>query len=71
MSRFCGCLWLLGVFMLAERRMGELMEYQWQKIGLNNGAATPTRVDEKPTLTEAGIDKYLADVARKIEGSRA
>lgn len=52
--------------MRAERRLGELMEYQRQTVGLNRGAAAPTRVDEKPTLADAGIDKNLADRARKM-----
>jgi hypothetical protein len=52
----------------AERRIGELMAAQRETEGLNKGAAT--RVAEKPasppTLAEAGIDKNLADRARKL-----
>jgi hypothetical protein len=51
----------------AERRIGELMAAQRETEGLNKGAAT--RVAEKPasppTLAEVGIDKNLADRARK------
>jgi phage N-6-adenine-methyltransferase len=53
----------------AERRIGELMEAQKQTVGLNNGSRlvgpSATRQDERPTLAEAGIDKHLADRARK------
>ena len=60
--------------MRAERRIGELMEYQRQTLGLNKGAAGlgsnqhQVRVIEQPapTLAEAGIDKNLADRARKM-----
>lgn len=55
--------------MRAERRLGELMEYQRQTVGMNTGAkgvGTEVRVDTKPTLAEAGIDKNLADRARKM-----
>jgi hypothetical protein len=33
-------------------------------MGLNKGAAVPTRVDDKPTLASQGIDKNLAHQAR-------
>jgi phage N-6-adenine-methyltransferase len=49
----------------AERRLGELMADQRETVGFNKGTAITTRVDERPTLTEAGIDKHLADRARK------
>ena len=60
----------------AERRCGELMEAQRASEGLNKGGAERgigrrgnagrkgTRID-KPTLAAAGIDKSLADRARK------
>jgi hypothetical protein len=51
----------------AERRIGELMEAQRETVGLAQGRRTdlgpkPTQVG---TLAEAGIDKHLADRARK------
>ena len=66
--------------MRAERRVGELIQAQKETEGLNRGAAgTPgpgrgnknvglekTRVSSQPTLAEAGIDKNLADRARKL-----
>lgn len=61
----------------AERRLGELMAAQRETVGLNAGAAAggekegPRGLyinprDERPTLAEAGIDKNLADRARKL-----
>lgn len=55
----------------AERRIGELMETQRKTIGLNDGGRpkkTRSNSDpvSKPTLAEAGIDKHLADRARKL-----
>lgn len=59
----------------AERRIGELMSSQRETIGLNEGqrlagrdSAGPiqTRRDDRPTLDDAGIDKHLADRARKL-----
>jgi phage N-6-adenine-methyltransferase len=53
----------------AERRIGELMASQRETVGLNTGSRlvgpSSTRQDDKPTLAEAGIDKHLADRARK------
>jgi phage N-6-adenine-methyltransferase len=54
----------------AERRIGELMAAQKQAGLMSNGAANAgwkeTRVQSAPpTLAEAGIDKNLADRARK------
>lgn len=53
----------------AERRIGELMEAQKNSVGLSAGTRGSkiqgARVDERPTLAEAGIDKHLADRARK------
>jgi len=37
---------------------------QKETVGLNRGAAVPTRVDDKPTLAPQGIDKNLAHQAR-------
>jgi hypothetical protein len=61
--------------MRAERRVGELMQAQRETVGLATGGdATrarvqygPEREDVKPTLADAGIDKHLADRARKID----
>jgi hypothetical protein len=57
----------------AERRLGELMAAQKEAIGVNKGgrpklgpAEDPVLEEEKPgTLEDAGIDKKLADRARK------
>jgi hypothetical protein len=59
----------------ALRRLGELMQAQKETVGLNKGAAEPgankrglennPRSDARPTLAEAGIDKNLANAARK------
>lgn len=63
----------------AERRLGELMKKQREGFGLNEGTKSQIRQKEggglrenppekqKPTLKEAGIDKNLADRARKAE----
>lgn len=56
--------------MRAERRLGELMAEQRDTVGLakgqlRRGSALNPRED-KPTLAEAGIDKHLADRARKM-----
>jgi phage N-6-adenine-methyltransferase len=60
--------------MRAERRIGELMEYQRKTVGMNRGAngsvvsgseRDPVK-DDRPTLADAGIDKHLADRARKM-----
>jgi len=57
--------------MRAERRIGELMEYQRETVGLAKGGkpyqSTGSQSDPvAPTLSEAGIDKHLADRARKM-----
>jgi hypothetical protein len=62
----------------AERRIGELRQAQADTVGLNTGTAgtgnanvitcgsrSDPPVDKRPTLAEAGIDKHLADRARK------
>jgi hypothetical protein len=56
----------------AERRIGELMQAQKESVGLNQGAVkgkTGSKgnpvLDARPTLAEVGIDKALADRARK------
>jgi hypothetical protein len=60
--------------MRAERRLGELMEQQKKSFGLNKGGGdqrSKHRDSKKPggnanaTLAEAGIDKNLANRARK------
>ncbi len=57
----------------AERALGEMIKRQRETVGLNRGLAgtivtgskpDPVR-DDRPTLAEAGIDKHLADRARK------
>jgi phage N-6-adenine-methyltransferase len=54
----------------ATRRLGQLMQAQAATVGLAKGTrgskVKGARVDEKPTLAEAGIDKNLADRARKL-----
>jgi len=47
-----------------------MRQAQKETVGLNKGAAVPTRVDEKPTLASQGIDKNLAHQAR-IKGKDA
>lgn len=54
----------------AERRLGEIIQLQKETVGLATGGdAQRTRVgkgpESPPTLSEAGIDKHLADTARK------
>jgi N6-adenosine-specific RNA methylase IME4 len=53
----------------AEKRVGEMMEAQRESIGLAP-AGNPNWVSEKPnsppTLADAGIDKNLANRARKL-----
>jgi hypothetical protein len=58
--------------MRAERRVGELMEMQRVSVGLSEGGR-PSKtglnenpVSKAPTLADAGIDKNLADRARKM-----
>jgi hypothetical protein len=52
----------------AERKLGQLMEAQRETVGFNVGTrgsrTKGARVNEKPTLAEAGIDKNLAHRAR-------
>jgi hypothetical protein len=67
----------IAVRMRAERRVGELMAAQRETVGLRAGArdakkrktlrgtVTDLRKDV-PTLADAGIDKHLADRARKM-----
>lgn len=59
----------------AERRIGELMQAQRETEGLNAGAKGRGSNQHKvriatgptpPTLADAGIDKHLADRARKL-----
>ena len=54
----------------ATRRIGELMEEQKKTIGFSVGTRGShikgARVDDKPTLKEAGIDKNLAHEARGL-----
>lgn len=58
----------------AERRLGELIQDQKETVGLNRGGRPkqtgslehPVPADARPTLAEAGIDKGLADRARKL-----
>jgi hypothetical protein len=54
--------------MRAERRLGQLMKAQKETVGLSAGTRGSkkkgARVDDKPTLKEAGIDKNLAHQSR-------
>jgi hypothetical protein len=54
--------------MRAKRRLGELIKEQKKTVGLSAGTRGSkkkgARVDDKPTLAEAGIDKNLAHAAR-------
>src|SRR5262249_29189623 len=57
----------------AERRLGEMMQAQKETVGLNTGAKgigkkPKVRDSEKPTLSEAGIDKNLAYRCRSAAG---
>ena len=58
----------------AERHLGELMQAQRETLGLVNGRPKKNGSDSdpfsKPTLAEAGIDKHLADRARKNRAAR-
>jgi N6-adenosine-specific RNA methylase IME4 len=56
----------VAIRMRATRRLGEMIQAQKETVGLNKGAAVPTRVDTKPTLDSQGIDKNLAHEARKL-----
>jgi hypothetical protein len=53
----------------AERRLGQLMQAQKEEVGFNIGTRGSrirgARVNEKPTLAEAGIDKNTAHRARR------
>ena len=55
----------------AERKIGLLMQEQRESVGLSEGgrpAKTGSQsdpVNQPPTLSESGIDKHLADRARK------
>ncbi|WP_144378486.1 hypothetical protein [Mesorhizobium amorphae] len=55
----------------AERRLGELIAAQRETVGLSEGGR-PAKTGSRavpvslPTLAEAGIDKHLADRARKL-----
>jgi hypothetical protein len=59
----------------AERRLGELMQAQRETIGFNVGTrgsrTRGARVNKKPTLAEAGIDKNLAHKARSAAAMTA
>jgi hypothetical protein len=56
----------------AERRLGQMMQAQKETDGLNKGGRPKTGFSKhpvsspKPTFAEAGIDKNLADRARKL-----
>lgn len=55
--------------MRATRRCDQMRMKQKETVGLNAGArgvGTAVRVDDKPTLAEAGIDKNLANEGRKL-----
>ena len=56
----------------AERRLGEIIREQKETVGLAKAGRPPkiglpkNPISDTPTLSEAGIDKNLAHVARKI-----
>jgi len=57
----------------AERRIGQLIEAQKETVGLASGGqpyqstgSGRDPVERQPTLDDAGIDKHLADRARKL-----
>jgi hypothetical protein len=50
----------------AERRLGEMMEAQRKAGELDVGGRGQNRVRQKPSLLDAGIDKNLADRARRV-----
>lgn len=57
----------------AERRLGELMVAQRETVGLATAGRPSSKIgsaadpiSRAPTLAEAGIDKHLADRARKM-----
>lgn len=60
----------IEVRMRGERRLGELLRAQNETVGLNRGAlrrgtqADP--VDERPTLSQMGIDRKLSSRAQKM-----
>ena len=56
----------IEIRMRATRRLDQMRVAQKESVGLNRGAAVPTRVDEKPTLASQGIDKNLAHQARQL-----
>jgi hypothetical protein len=59
----------IEIRMRATRRMDHMRQEQKETVGLNRGArgiGTKVRVDQKPTLAEAGISKNLAHEGRKL-----
>ena len=62
----------------AERRLGEIIREQKETIGFNRGragagrpalggsSAEPPKIDERPTLEQAGINKKLSMRAQKM-----
>lgn len=66
-----------AIRMMAERRIGQMMQEQKKTVGFNAGTAgrgrptkggfskNPPKKDARPTLAETGIDKNLAHKARK------
>jgi len=68
----------IEIRMRAERRLGEMLVEQKATVGFNRGtagtgrpnlggaAAEPPKVDHRPTLAEAGIDKKLSSRAQKL-----
>ena len=76
MSLYAVLVWRFCPSIAAVRRLGQLIKTQKATVGLARGASaggtkdgprgsfTDPR-DDRPTLAEAGIDKHLADRARK------
>lgn len=56
----------IEIRMRATRQLDLMRQAQKEAVGLNRGAAVPTRVDHKPTLASQGIDKNLAHQARQL-----
>lgn len=61
----------ISIRLRAERRLGQIIDAQRKSVGLNKGTLRRglrknPRGDERPTLSEAGIDKNLAHRGRKF-----
>jgi len=60
----------VAIQMVAERRLGQMMQQQRETVGLNKGGRPKTGIreipvsDQPPSLADAGIGKNLAQKAR-------